>query len=55
MEIIEQLYPLTKEESNRSTKKELALFYAMIEYIHSHYDKQLTVTAIAKQAFTNKN
>ena len=26
----------------------------MIEYIHSHYDKQLTVTAIAKQAFTNK-
>lgn len=55
MEIIEQLYPLTKEESKPVNKKELALFYAMIEYIHSHYDKQLTVTAIAKQAFTNKN
>lgn len=55
MEIIEQLYPLTKNESKPVNKKELALFYAMIEYIHNHFHEQLTVTAIAKQAFTNKN
>lgn len=55
MEILEQLLPLTDEKAMPVNKKELALFYAMIEYIHTNYQESLTVVDIAKQAFTNKN